>query len=89
MSQEIGEALDKFKISSWNSSDWQIYEGEVQEVITYFDELERHRMEGLEGMWEWIIKKLHFQWNFFDQNRNFSTGSGIFPFMIEIFRKYM
>jgi flagellar biosynthesis/type III secretory pathway protein FliH len=51
--------LDKFKISSWNSSDRQIYEGEVQEVITYFDELECHRMEGFdEGLKEGIRKGL-------------------------------
>jgi hypothetical protein len=57
ISRKIGEALDKLKFSGWNSSDKQIYEGEVQEVITYFDELERRElecceMEGLKGMEE-------------------------------------
>jgi flagellar biosynthesis/type III secretory pathway protein FliH len=57
--REIGEALDKLTFSNWNSSDRQIYEGEVQEVITYFDELERHRMEDLEeGLKEGIWKGL-------------------------------
>jgi flagellar biosynthesis/type III secretory pathway protein FliH len=57
MPREIGKALDKLKFSGWNSSDRQIYNGEVQEVITYFDELERHRMESLkEGLKEGIQK---------------------------------
>jgi hypothetical protein len=57
--RKIGEELDKLKFSSWNSSDRQIYEGEVHEVITYFDELERKKMEGLEeGIQKGIEKSL-------------------------------
>jgi flagellar biosynthesis/type III secretory pathway protein FliH len=62
--REIGEKLDKLKFSSWNSSDRQIYEGEVHEVITYFDELECCEMKSLkkgleEGIQKGIEKGIH------------------------------
>jgi flagellar biosynthesis/type III secretory pathway protein FliH len=47
MPEEITEALDKLKFSGWNRNDQQVYEGEVQEVITYHEELERREQEGL------------------------------------------
>jgi flagellar biosynthesis/type III secretory pathway protein FliH len=57
MPWKIGEAFDKLKFSGWNSSDQQIYEGEVQEVITYFDELECMEMKGLKKGLERGIRK--------------------------------
>jgi predicted transposase/invertase (TIGR01784 family) len=48
MPTAIAEALDKLKFSGWNYDDQRVYEGEVQEVITYFGELERREEEGIQ-----------------------------------------
>jgi predicted transposase/invertase (TIGR01784 family) len=48
MPQEVAEALDKLKFSGWNCKDQKVYEGEVQEVITYYGELERREQVGLQ-----------------------------------------
>jgi hypothetical protein len=63
---EITEALDKLKFSGWNYNDKRVYEGEVQEVITYYGELERHKQEGLqEGIQQGLQKGL--QWGQMEQ----------------------
>jgi predicted transposase/invertase (TIGR01784 family) len=48
MPAAITEALDKLKFSGWNYDDRRVYEGEVQEVITYFGELERREEDGIQ-----------------------------------------
>ncbi|MDR2372330.1 MAG: Rpn family recombination-promoting nuclease/putative transposase [Puniceicoccales bacterium] len=61
MPEEITEALDKLKFSGWNRDDQQVYEGEIQEVAAYDEELKRQKEEGLqEGLQEGIQKGL--QW---------------------------
>jgi flagellar biosynthesis/type III secretory pathway protein FliH len=61
MPQEITEALDKLKFNGWNYNDQRVYEGEVQEVITYYGELERREEEGLiQGIQKGLQKGL--QW---------------------------
>ncbi|MDR2812519.1 MAG: hypothetical protein LBB05_01865 [Puniceicoccales bacterium] len=48
MPSEITKALDKLKLSGWNYNDQKVYEGEVQEVVTYYGELERYEREGIQ-----------------------------------------
>jgi flagellar biosynthesis/type III secretory pathway protein FliH len=63
MPGEISSALDKLKFNGWNIKDRKNYEEEVQEVITYYGELERCEMKGheegrQEGLQEGIQKGL-------------------------------
>ncbi|MDR2372329.1 MAG: hypothetical protein LBD60_04240 [Puniceicoccales bacterium] len=61
MPREIARALDRLKFSGLNWNDQLAYAEEVQEVATYYEELERQKEEGLqEGLQEGIQKGL--QW---------------------------